>query len=150
VPDLSARERKALSVLLARARRGSNAELAEHAGLRLVGDERRRLNDLKLVESARRGREFVHELSDAGVEALIEAAYDELAAGPGEFVGLCELRASLPGAPRAEVDAMLMEMYATQRINLVPRSNQAALSAADREAALRVGGEHKHLISIER
>lgn len=154
MPDLpsglSPWERKVLSVLLERGRPVPNAELAESGGPRLVGTERRRLNDLKLVQSSRQGREFVHELSDFGVEALIEAAYGELAAGPGAFVGLRELRESLAGAPRARVDAALAELYAGQRINLVPRSNQAALTAADREAALRVGGEHKHLISIER
>jgi len=33
-------------------------------------------------------------------------------------------------------------------VNLIPQSNQQALTAEDREAALRIGGEHKHLMSI--
>jgi hypothetical protein len=40
-------------------------------------------------------------------------------------------------------------MFTGQRVNLVPQSNQQALTIADRESALRIGGEHKHLISIE-
>jgi len=150
VPDLSPRERKALTALLAQERPVSNAELAARSGLRLQGTERRRLNELHLVESVKRGRGFVHELSDAGTEALIRAAYDALAPARGEFVGLRELRGQLSGAARPRVDRALKAMYADQRINLVPRSNQRALSDADREAAIRLGGEYKHMISIER
>jgi hypothetical protein len=40
-------------------------------------------------------------------------------------------------------------MFTVRRVNLIPQSNQQALTAADRESALRIGGEHKHLISIE-
>lgn len=159
MPDLSPRERQVLSALLAAEGPVSNASLAASAGIRLMGAERRRLNDLRLVTSVKRGRGFVHELSPAGAEALITAAYDALAPSPGEFVGLRSLREQLtgadrpgtdrPGTARARVDAALKEMYAGQRINLVPRSNQRALSAADREAAIRLGGEHKHMISIE-
>jgi hypothetical protein len=155
VPDLSPRERQVLSALLAAEGPVTNKELAAGGGIRLTGAERRRLNELRLVTSARRGRGFVHELSPAGAEALITTAYRALAPGPGEFVGLRELREQLPaacsaGAGRSRVDAALKELYAAQRINLVPRSNQRALSPGDREAAIRLGGEHKHMISIER
>lgn len=150
MPGLSPRERKVLTALLAQEGPVSNADLAARAGIRLQGAERRRLNDLRLVESVKQGRGFVHELSGAGAEALITAAYRELAPAPGEFVGLRELRSRLPGANRVRVDRALKEMYAAQRINLVPRSNQRALSDADRAAAVRLGGEHKHMISIER
>jgi hypothetical protein len=40
-------------------------------------------------------------------------------------------------------------MFTARRVNLIPQANQSALTAEDREAALRLGGEHKHLISIE-
>jgi len=40
-------------------------------------------------------------------------------------------------------------LFTSQRINLIPQENQQALSAADRASALRIGGENKHLISIE-
>lgn len=156
MPDLSPRERRVLTVLLAAERPVSNADLAARAGLRLQGAERRRLGDLGLVDSVKRGRGFVHSLTDSGAEALIREAYDALAPARGEFVGLRELRERLGGsgssaaAARARVDRALRELYAAQRVNLVPRSNQRALSDADREAAIRLGGEHKHMISIER
>jgi hypothetical protein len=85
---------------------------------------------------------------EADLTASIEAGYRSLAAA-GEFVGLRELRLRLPGRPRPDVDAALAALFTAQRINLIPQSNQRALSDADHEAALRIGGEYKHLISIE-
>ncbi|HEY5396126.1 MAG TPA: hypothetical protein VIL16_12090 [Trebonia sp.] len=87
--------------------------------------------------------------NEADLTACIEAGYRSLAPGSGEFVSLRELRLQLPGRPRPDVDAALTTMFTTQRINLIPQSNQRALSDADRAAALRIGGEYKHLISIE-
>ena len=76
--ELSARERAVLFTLLSQARKLSNGELEALIGIRLEGSERRRLNDLKLVESEKPGRSFVHELSDAGWQSCA----DELAGGP--------------------------------------------------------------------
>jgi hypothetical protein len=85
----------------------------------------------------------------ADLTAVIETGYRSLAATAGEFVSLRELRLRLTNRTRPDVDAALSTMFTAQRINLIPQSNQQALSDADREAALRVGGEYKHLISIE-
>ncbi|HEY3882907.1 MAG TPA: hypothetical protein VGM12_30330 [Trebonia sp.] len=213
---LSARERAVLFALLSEARQLSNAELQALIGIRLEGKERRKLNDLKLVESEKPGRGFVHELSDAGwrwcadelsagpqgrvtslershyllfgvfarymsatrlsladlvsaapearpegkhvrrdaaagagdVTARIAAAYQTIAAGRGDFVRLTVLRERLSDIPRSALDAALAAMFASQRVNLIPQSGQQALTAADRASALRVGGEHKHLMSI--
>jgi hypothetical protein len=215
--ELSARERAVLFALLSAARKLSNAELEALIGIRLEGKERRKLNDLKLVESEKPGRWFVHELSDAGwrwcadelsagsegrptslerslylvlgmferymtaarlsladvasldlkarpagrhkrrdtaegdgdLTARVEAAYRALASSRGEFVKLRELRERLTDIPRPALDAALASMFTGRRVNLVPQSNQQALTAADRESALRIGGEHKHLMSIE-
>ena len=209
-----------LFALLGEARQVSNPELEALIGFRLVGAERRRLNDRRLVESAKVGHgAFAHELSDAGwrwcaqdlaagpaaggsslerahylvfgvfarylsaaglslaefvtvaprtsrdggshlsgrprgrhavdVTARVVAGYRQLAPASGEFVRLRELRERLADIPRPDVDSALTVMFTSQRINLIPQENQQALSAADRESALRVGGEHKHLISIE-
>jgi hypothetical protein len=216
--ELSARERAVLFALLSAARKLSNAELEALIGIRLEGKERRKLNDLKLVESEKPGRWFVHELSDAGwrwcadelaagpegrptslerslylmlgmferymtaarlsladvasldlikarpagrhkrrdtaegdgdLAVRVEAAYRALASGRGEFVQLREVRERLTDIPRPALDAALGSMFTARRVNLIPQSNQQALTAADRESALRIGGEHKHLISIE-
>jgi hypothetical protein len=215
--ELSARERAVLFALLSAARKLSNAELEALIGIRLEGKERRKLNDLKLVESDKPGRWFVHELSDAGwrwcsdelaagaagrptslerslylllgmferymtaarlsladVASLdlkarpagrhkrrdtaegdgdltirVEATYRAMAPRPGEFVKLAEVRERLADIPRSVLDATLETMFTARRVNLIPQSNQQALTAADRGSALRIGGEHKHLLSIE-
>jgi hypothetical protein len=66
VEDLSVKERAVLFALMGEAREVSNSELAERAGFRLDGKERRRLNDQKLVDSRKVGRTYAHELTDAG------------------------------------------------------------------------------------
>ncbi len=83
----------------------------------------------------------------ADVEARIMSAYHELAAEPAHFVKLAELRSRLADLPRAAVDAALDRMYRSQRVNLVPQSSPRALSDADREAVLCIGGQDKHLMS---
>jgi hypothetical protein len=87
------------------------------------------------------------EANDTAVR--IESGYRSLAAGAGEFVRLRELRLRLPDIARADLDSALVALFTTQRINLIPQENQQALTDADRESALRIGGENKHLISIE-
>ena len=87
--------------------------------------------------------------SAVDLTAFIETGYRSLAATAGEFVSLRELRLRLTDRTRPDVDAALSAMFTAQRVNLIPQSNQQALSDADREAALRIGGEYKHLISIE-
>jgi hypothetical protein len=213
--DLTVRQRAVLFALLGEARQVANPELEQLIGVRLDGADRRLLNARKYVESAKVGRAYVHELSDAGwrwcaqelgsspgerasslerahykvfglfarhldaagltladiaaptpgapastaaanaataapdLTAFIETGYRALAAKAGEFVSLRELRLRLTDRTRPEVDAALTAMFTAQRVNLIPQSNQQALSDADREAALRIGGEYKHLISIE-
>ena len=76
--ELSTRERAVLFALLSAACKVSNEELHTLIGIRLDGQERRKLNELKLVESEKPGRGFVHELSAAGRQWCT----DELSAGP--------------------------------------------------------------------
>jgi hypothetical protein len=84
------------------------------------------------------------------VIARVEGGYRDLASADGAFVKLRELRARLADIARPDLDTVLTALFTSQRINLVPQSNQQALTEADRESALRIGGESKHLISIER
>jgi len=63
---LGIRERAALLALMAAAREVSNAELQEVTGFSLTGDARRRVNEMKLVDSQKSGRGFVHALTDDG------------------------------------------------------------------------------------
>jgi len=86
--------------------------------------------------------------ADAGIDERIAAAYHELAVRPGELVKVRELRARLADTPRSDLDSALERLYRERRVNLVPQSNQQSLSDADRQAALVIGEESKHLISI--
>jgi hypothetical protein len=86
-------------------------------------------------------------LEPAEVEARVLAAYREFAEEPAQFVRLADLRGRLADVPRADIDAALDRMFRSQRVNLVPQSGQRLLTTEDREAAFRIGGESKHLIS---
>lgn len=233
MPDkaLSLPEIAALLVLMIEAREISNVELQERHGLTLTGIPRRNLNDLKLVESRKEGRAFVHVLTDAGwacltdelragivipqrsgsagtalravlsglqgfmersghsladvfaestdpattsssgdpapttassgdpapsaatpapdVEERIRAAYRELASKPGAWVSLKEIRPLLGDVTRATVDEALVRMNRMPDVNIVPEANQKKLSREDRDAAVTIGEQEKHLLWIE-
>jgi hypothetical protein len=88
------------------------------------------------------------EPGSADLGELITSAYDSLASGPGEFVALSELRRRLAGIAREDVDSALERLYQAHQVNLVPQSNQQALSEADRQSSVDIGGERKHMISV--
>lgn len=79
----------------------------------------------------------------------IRDAYTALAARPGAWVALTKLRGHLDDLPRTDIDGTLAELYRTGAISLIPEENQKVLTPADRAAALEVGNQAKHLISIE-
>jgi hypothetical protein len=215
MPDtkLSLPETTILLLLMAEAREVSNPELAERYQRTLDGKERRRLNDLKLVESWKEGRRYVHVLTDAGwarcaevikagspprgarpadrtlfgvlanlprgldrhglsladlfardadvapatapappdqpIEERVRAAYRQLATEPGDWVSLAQLRSLVDDVPKVEMDAVLVRMNRMPDVTFVPESNQKVLTRADREAAVTIGDQDKHLLSIE-
>ena len=85
----------------------------------------------------------------ADIESRIRTAYRSLAKEGGGWVSLTRLRPLLGDASRAEVDTALQRMNRDPRVNLVPDSNQKTLTSEDRESAVRIGGEYKHLISMD-
>jgi hypothetical protein len=125
---------------------GQLARYLDAAGLSLADIVR---PDANADAAADANADAAADANAADLAACVEAAYRSLAPGAGEFVSLRELRLKLPARPRPDVDATLTKMFTAQRVNLIPQSNQRALADADREAALRIGGEYKHLISIE-
>jgi len=84
------------------------------------------------------------------VDEQIQSAYDSLTSRPGGWVSLTRLRDALSHVSRHEVDEALLRLDLQPRTYLISEANQKTLSAADREAAIRIGGEDKHLLSIER
>lgn len=79
----------------------------------------------------------------------IRGAYTALAARPGAWVALAKLRGHLDDLPRTDIDDALGELFRAGAISLIPEENQKVLTPPDRAAALEVGNQAKHLISIE-
>jgi hypothetical protein len=212
--NLKPSEAAMLLLLMAEAREIGNPELRDRYGVEITGESRRKLVDLKLVESRKglRGAYF-YQLSEEGwarcnenvdigevrpraaghaltavmaglrrylnrkglrmshvyapdtvaepnaapagttlpdeLEAEIRNAYHALADERGDWVSLADLRPRLGNVDKKAVDQVLTAMTEMSRdVNLVPESNQKKLTDAVRESAVRIGGQHKHLISI--
>ncbi len=90
-----------------------------------------------------------NDVQTATVEDRIRGTYATLTPRPGGWVGLAHLRAELADAPRAEIDAALHTLYRTPGVSLIREENQKALTTVDRDAAVTIGGQDKHLIAIE-
>jgi hypothetical protein len=63
-----------------------------------------------------------------------------------EFVSVRVVREAL--ANPADFDRAMIGLYCSQVVNLVPQACQANLSDEDRAAAVRCGGESKHLVAL--
>lgn len=89
------------------------------------------------------------ELTPDEIERRVRIAYGKLARSPRDWVRLAELRPMLGDAPTRDADAVLKQLSRTRQAHLVPESDRRALTPADHDAAIRLGGEDNHLISIE-
>ncbi|ANN17073.1 hypothetical protein SD37_16415 [Amycolatopsis orientalis] len=89
------------------------------------------------------------ELTAEEIESRIRIAYRKLSRTPKDWVALVDLRPMLGAASTVDVDTVLKELSRSGQAHLVPESNRKALTAADHAAAIRVGGEDNHLLSIE-
>ncbi len=79
----------------------------------------------------------------------IRQAYRNLASRPWDWVELRDLRAQLGDWPRREVDLELIRMFREKDANLTLHEDRGRLTQADRDAALRLGVDDMHLISME-
>ncbi|HEY0453499.1 hypothetical protein [Actinophytocola sp.] len=82
------------------------------------------------------------------LEDRIRATYDKLATDPGDYVSLTDLRRDLNGATRVEVDEALLALNRDPRVDIAPNEDQESLTRQDRNAALRIGRQDNHLLSI--
>jgi hypothetical protein len=114
------------------------------AGLRLYLER----SDLKLSDVFGRGTP-AQPVPAGNLEDKIRKAYLSLARERGAWVSLTKLRPLLGSGSRVEIDAALQRMNRKSILHLVPDSNQKTLTNEDREAAVRIGGEFKHLISMD-
>lgn len=82
------------------------------------------------------------------VPADIRAAYRDLVRRPGQWLSLADLRDRLAGLDRVSVDEALVAMAQLADVRIIPVANSKALDSRDRAAALRMGGEDHHALSI--
>ena len=86
----------------------------------------------------------------APVGERVRGAYFDLAENPGDLVALSLLRARLADVTRADLDHILREMDRRREIHLDPDPSRNSLPQHALDAAIVVGGEEKHLITIGR
>ncbi|MCG5450510.1 hypothetical protein [Micromonospora hortensis] len=87
-------------------------------------------------------------VSAVQVEALVRSAYRDLAAAPGAWVGLADVRDRLADTDRATLDAALRAMVGREDVRIIPVANTKSLTARDRAAAVRIGNEDNHALAI--
>ncbi|GLY93329.1 hypothetical protein [Actinoplanes sp. NBRC 103695] len=78
----------------------------------------------------------------------IRATYATLAEERGEWVNLTALRSSLDDVPKVDLDEALVRMLDAPDVRLEPESHRRRIDAAEREAAIVVGGEARHKLAI--
>ncbi|WP_433205488.1 hypothetical protein ACQP00_37910 [Dactylosporangium sp. CS-047395] len=83
-----------------------------------------------------------------GLEERIRAVYAELATEPGAFVSLSRLRPKLADVTKPELDRALEALLDASDVELEPEDNQKTLKDAEKRAAVRIGGEDRHLLAI--
>ncbi|WCN84072.1 hypothetical protein [Micromonospora sp. LH3U1] len=84
----------------------------------------------------------------ADVEALVRAAYRELATAPGAWVGLADVRDRLADTDRTALDGALRAMLGREDVRIIPVANTKSLTPRDRAAAVRIGNEDNHALAI--
>jgi hypothetical protein len=85
--------------------------------------------------------------SDLDMEARIRKAYAAVAR-PGAWVMLSRLREAIGAADRADVDGALVRLNRAPDVHIIPESNQKALTAVERAAAVSIGNQDRHAIQI--
>ncbi|MDR7278005.1 hypothetical protein [Catenuloplanes atrovinosus] len=83
-----------------------------------------------------------------GLTERIREVYASLASDRGAWVSLATLRPHFADVPRAELDEALKRLSREDGVHLAPEDNQKTLTAAEIDAAVRSGGQDKHLLAI--
>ncbi|MFF5171776.1 hypothetical protein ACFY3U_03970 [Micromonospora sp. NPDC000089] len=82
------------------------------------------------------------------LRARVRDAYAALATEPGDWISLTRLRPLFPDVAAADLDDALRALEREPDVNIVPESNAKTLTDADDRAAIRIGGQDKHLLAI--
>jgi hypothetical protein len=132
--------------------RGFIRRMLDRGKLENADDWRETLATMGSVEEFRRhwGGGDQDEDNPAGRERRVRAAY-QASAGDAEVISLYDLRRhpELEGMPHELVDAALRAMARRPDVHLIAEDNLPALTDDERDAAVEIGGEPKHLIAID-
>jgi hypothetical protein len=82
------------------------------------------------------------------IDGRIREAYTATASAPRAWVSIADIRRKLGDVDRADLDAALRRLERESDVNIVPESNQKALSDEDRRAAVIIGDQPKHFLAI--
>ncbi|MFV2021729.1 hypothetical protein [Micromonospora sp. LOL_023] len=85
---------------------------------------------------------------EPAVEERVLAAYHKVARRTGDLVNLADLRDLVDDLDSADVDAALRRLHRRPGVTLVPEANQKALDARTRAAAVVIGDQPKHMITM--
>ncbi len=80
-------------------------------------------------------------------ETKIREAYKTIAPRQ-EWIGIAEIRQALPQIDRNEMNTALKALAIARTAHIIPVANLKALTQADQDAALWMGGEWNHAIQI--
>ena len=86
--------------------------------------------------------------AEADLTDRIREVYAANASALGEWVSIADIRRKLADVDPAALDAALRRLEQAADVNIVPDSNQKALSDADRQAAVTIGDQPKHFLAI--
>jgi hypothetical protein len=78
----------------------------------------------------------------------LREAYAATASAPRAWVSIADIRRKLSDVSRGSLDAALRRLEQATDVNIVPESNQKALSEEDRRAAVIIGDQPKHFLAI--
>lgn len=104
------------------------------------------LDDGKVFKSV--GTDVREPKTGQTIEEQVLAAYHVLSKRHGDLVSLVRLRDRLADIKRETLDRTLKAMDRQRVIQLEPDPNRKALPAEAREAAVSIGGDDKHFITI--
>lgn len=85
----------------------------------------------------------------SSLDERIRTAYRNQAKRAKDWIYLSDIRAQLTEVPKNEVDSVLLKMFLNKEIRLTLEEDQKSLTANQRAAAVRVGMNDMHLMSME-
>jgi hypothetical protein len=78
----------------------------------------------------------------------VRRAYENLAARPGDYVALTDIRDAVPVKDRERVDQALRKLIDDEQVRLEPEPFGHRIGAREKQAAIHLGGEDRHKLSI--